>query len=91
VGLSPTERVSLRWTHEQQRLAQTAAFWYYSFYIERAYGNVHDKCTRNHTRQRLDDVEEHLTANGPCEYKLSEIYYAPEVELELDVLHIRAA
>src|SRR5262249_57805042 len=31
VGLSPTERVSLRWTHEQERLAQTVSFWYYSF------------------------------------------------------------
>src|SRR5262245_39775607 len=31
VGLSPTERVSLRWTHEQERLAQTVSFWCYSF------------------------------------------------------------
>jgi transposase len=37
--------------------------------IERAFGNVHDKCTRNHQRKRLRDllrdVEYHLQANGP--------------------------
>jgi putative transposase len=63
--------------------------------IERAFGDVHDKCTRNHTRKRLaslvNDVERHLAENGPWKYKLSEIYYSPEVELELDVLRIRAA
>jgi len=62
--------------------------------IERVFGDVHDKCTRNHTRRRLrtlvGDVEEHLAENGPWKYKLSEIYYTPEVDLEVDVLHIRA-
>ena len=52
--------------------------------IERAFGDVHDKCTRNHKRTRLDelvtDVKEHLRWNGPWRYRLSEIYYAPEVE-----------
>ena len=51
--------------------------------IERAFGDVHDKCTRNHKRKRLrnlvDDVIEHLQVNGPWQYKLSEIYYEPEV------------
>jgi len=51
--------------------------------IERAFGDVHDKCTRNHKRRRLwavvRDVEEHLAVNGPWRYELSEIYYTTEV------------
>jgi transposase len=51
--------------------------------IERACGEVHDKCTRNHTRQRIwhlvQDVHQHLRVNGPWRYALSEIYYTPEV------------
>ena len=51
--------------------------------IERAFGDVHDKCTRNHTRKRIwhlvQDVHQHLRVNGPWRYALSEIYYTPEV------------
>jgi transposase len=51
--------------------------------IERACGDVHDKCTRNHTRRRMwhlvRDVEQHLQVNGPWPYALSELYYIPEV------------
>jgi transposase len=51
--------------------------------IERAFGDVHDKCTRNHKRKRLRDlvadVVKHLQVNGPWQYKLSAIYYAAEV------------
>jgi len=51
--------------------------------IERAFGDVHDKCTRNHQRKRLEDlvwdVEQHLSTNGPWQYKLSQLYYTPEV------------
>jgi len=51
--------------------------------IERAFGDVHDKCTRNHKRRQLPelvaDVKEHLRWNGPWRYRLSEIYYTPEV------------
>ena len=51
--------------------------------IERASGDVHDQCTRNHTRKRIwplvQDVKQHLRVNGPWRYALSEIYYAPEV------------
>lgn len=51
--------------------------------IERAFGDVHDKCTRNHTRKRIwhlvQDVHQHLRVNGPWRYSLSEIYYTPEV------------
>ena len=50
--------------------------------IERAFGDVHDKCTRNHKRKRLrdlvQDVEQHVQANGPWQYKLSQLYDAPE-------------
>jgi len=52
--------------------------------IERAFGDVHDKCTRNHRRKCITelvaDVVWHLKRNGPWRYKLSEIYYAPEVD-----------
>ena len=51
--------------------------------IERAFGDVHDKCTRNHKRttiaQLVGDVERHLEKNGPWKYKLSKIYLEPEV------------
>jgi transposase len=51
--------------------------------IERAFGDVHDKCTRNHKRKRLrdlvDDVKRHLKINGPWCYQLSEIYYSSDV------------
>jgi transposase len=40
--------------------------------IERAFGDVHDCCTRTHRRTRLPalvaDVEEHLHVNGPWPY-----------------------
>jgi len=52
--------------------------------IERAFGDAHDKCTRNHRRKRLRDlvadVVRHVAENGPWRYKLSEIYYTAEVE-----------
>jgi putative transposase len=51
--------------------------------IERAFGDVHDCCTRNHQRKRLPDlvadVEDHVQLNGPWQYKLSELYYVPAV------------
>jgi hypothetical protein len=50
--------------------------------IERVCGDVHDQCTRNHTRKRLrnlvQDVEWHVQENGPWQYKLSHLYDAPE-------------
>ena len=56
--------------------------------IERAFGDVHDKCTRNHRRKRLRDlvadVKRHLQVNGPWQYKLSEIYYTPEVTAAIE-------
>jgi putative transposase len=51
--------------------------------IERAFGDVHDCCTRNHQRKRLPDlvadVEEHLHLNGPWKYTLSDLYYEPAI------------
>jgi putative transposase len=51
--------------------------------IERAFGDVHDCCTRNHQRKRLPDlvvdVEDHLRLNGPWQYKLSALYYEPAI------------
>jgi transposase len=51
--------------------------------IERVFGDVHDKCTRNHKRTQIADlvadVKAHLRWNGPWRYKLSELYYTPEV------------
>jgi putative transposase len=58
--------------------------------IERVFGEVHDKCTRNHKRKRLwalvSDVEQHLSGNGPWQYELSEIYYTAEVTAAVQVL-----
>jgi transposase len=58
--------------------------------IERAFGDVHDKCTRNHKRKRLwavvKDVEQHLSLNGPWRYELSEIYYTAEVTAAVQAL-----
>jgi len=58
--------------------------------IERAFGDVHDKCTRNHTRKRIwhlvEDVKQHLRVNGPWRYALSELYYTPEVTDAVEAL-----
>ena len=58
--------------------------------IERAFGDVHDKCTRNHTRKRMwhlvRDVEQHLEVNGPWPYVLSDLYYTPEVTAAVQAL-----
>ena len=58
--------------------------------IERACGDVHAKCTRNHTRQRMwhlvQDVEQPLQVNGPWPYTLSDIYYTPEVTAAVQAL-----
>jgi transposase len=62
--------------------------------IERAFGDVHDKCTRNHTRKRIwhlvQDVKQHLQVNGPWRYALSELYYTPEVTAAVQTLRAAA-
>jgi putative transposase len=56
--------------------------------IERAFGDVHDCCTRNHQRKRLPDlvadVEDHLHLNGPWKYKLSDLYDEPAVTVAVE-------
>jgi hypothetical protein len=51
--------------------------------IERAVGDVHDCCTRNHRHTRVPhlvaDVEAHLHVNGPWLYKLSDLYDEPAI------------
>jgi putative transposase len=58
--------------------------------IERAFGDVHDKCTRNHQRKRIEelvsDVERHFLTNGPWKYKLSQLYYTLEVTAAVEHL-----
>jgi transposase len=56
--------------------------------IERAFGDVHDCCTRHHQRKRrsdlVADVEDHRHLNGPWPYKLSELYDAPAVTVAVE-------
>jgi putative transposase len=51
--------------------------------MERAFGDVHDGCTRNHQRQRLPqlvaDVADHVRLNGPWQDKRSDLYDEPAV------------
>jgi transposase len=51
--------------------------------LERACGDGHDGCPRDHRRKRLRDlvadVVEHLQVNGPWQYKRSDIYHEPAV------------
>ena len=58
--------------------------------IERAFGDVHDKCTRNHQRKRLEelvwDVEHHFSTNGPWPYHLSQLYDSPAVTAAVERL-----
>jgi hypothetical protein len=58
--------------------------------LERAFGDVQDKWTRNHTRKRMwhrvQDVEQHLQVNGPWAYALSALYYTPEVTVAVQAL-----
>jgi transposase len=58
--------------------------------IERVFGDVHDKCTRNHKRKRLrdlvQDVERHMQTNGPWRYHLSQLYQDPEITVAVERL-----
>jgi len=62
---------------------------------ERVFGDVHDKCTRNHKRQRLPnlikDVERYVQENGPWPYKLSQIYYEPTITAAVETMGAEAA
>lgn len=54
--------------------------------IERAFGDVHDKCTRKRMWQLVQDVEQHRQINGPWPYALSAFYYTPEVTAAVEAL-----
>src|SRR5919206_781068 len=62
--------------------------------IERVFGDVHDKCTRNHTRKRLrdlvQDVERHMQVNGPWQYNLSRLYQDPDVTAAVEQITAEA-
>ena len=51
--------------------------------IERAFGDVHDCCTRDHQQKRLPDpgadVEDRVHLNGPWKYQLSALSYEPVI------------
>jgi hypothetical protein len=57
-----------------------------------AFGDVHDKWTRNHTRKRMwhlvRDVKQHLQVNGPWPYALSGLYYTLEVTAAVQALRV---
>jgi putative transposase len=58
--------------------------------MERLFGDVHDKVTRNHKRKRLRDlvadVARYFNQNGPWLYRLSTIYQEPTVTTMLNRL-----
>src|SRR5262245_50547829 len=70
-------------SHPRLTLLWLPTYWRRANPIERVFGDVHDKCTRNHKRKRLSDlvqnVEWHVQENGPWPYKLSHLYDAPEI------------
>jgi putative transposase len=76
--------------HPRFTLLFLPTYWPRANPIERAFGDVHDKCTRNHTRKRLralvGDVQQHVQVNGPWPYKLSQIYYEPAVTAAIEKL-----
>jgi transposase len=63
--------------------------------IERVFGDVHDKCTRNHKRKRLPnlikDVDRYVQENGPWPYTLSQIYYEPTITAAVETMGAEAA
>lgn len=58
--------------------------------LERACGDGHDKCTRNHRRNRMGDlvgdVNQQVATQGPWRSRLSERYYTPEVTAAVQAL-----
>ena len=70
-------------THPRVRLLLLPTYGPRANPIERAFGDVQDRCTRNHTRKRLRqlvaEVKDHLQLNGPWQYKLSDLYDEPAV------------
>jgi transposase len=63
--------------------------------IERIFGDVHDRVTRNHKRKRIrdlvSDVTRYLAQHGPWRYRRSEIYDTPEITATLHKLQRQRA
>jgi transposase len=63
--------------------------------IERIFGDVHDRVTRNHKRKRIhhlvSDVTRYLGQHGPWRYRRSEIYDTPEITATLRKLQRQRA
>jgi hypothetical protein len=82
--------VVMRWLAEHPRLVllYLPTYCLRANPIERAFGDLHDNCTRNHKRKRLRDlvsnVDRHFEVNGPWKYRLPSIYYEPEVTAALE-------
>ena len=81
-----------RWlaTHPRIELVFQPTYCPRSNPLERVYGDTHDQVTRNHRRKRIRDlvrdVARHFRENGPWLYRLSEIYYTPEVTAAVERL-----
>jgi transposase len=62
--------------------------------IERVFGDVHDKCTRHHQRQRLcdlgQDIKRPVEVNGPWQYRLSQLYNALEITAAVEPIAAEA-
>ena len=63
--------------------------------IERAFGDGHDKGTRNPSRKQMgqlvQEVKLHLLWNGPWTYARSHLYYTPEVTAAVEALRAAQA
>ena len=85
--------------HPWVRLLFLPTSWPRANPMERAVGDVHDCCTRNHQRKRVPDliaeVEDHWHVNGPWQYKLSDLYDEPAVTAAVEKIsaeeHAKAA
>ena len=83
--IKPSGKAVEDWLAAQPRVTR---LWWPTSYpranpLERACGDVHDCCPRNHQRKRLPDlvadVEDPLHLNGPWKYTLSDLYDEPAV------------
>ena len=58
--------------------------------MERAFGDVHDRCTSHHTRKRLQDLlkdgQRQLQEHGQWRYKLSQLYDALDVTAVVETM-----
>ena len=87
--LRPTLRRSLKavepWLAQHSRVTRLLlpTYWPRANPLERAFGDVPDRCPRKHTRTRVRDlvvdVEEHLHVHGPWKDKRSALYDEPVV------------